>query len=129
MTMAYYPDLTPYTYLKIASSDEVLNIGWLDIQHPFPKKKAPEALLDVLFERCLHPAIQMRGFHRCTFCDAPNESMRVSRHGRENLLGSSEIRITGKDRRVYAAPTLIYHYVAAHDYDPPIEFVEALMAR
>ena len=54
--------------------------------------------------------------------------MKVFRQGQENSLGSAEIRVKGKDGKVYAAPTLIYHYVAAHDYDPPKEFVEALLA-
>ena len=54
--------------------------------------------------------------------------MRVFKYGRETFLGSAEIRVQGKEGKVYAAPTLIYHYVAAHDYDPPQEFVEALLA-
>ena len=126
----YYPDLTPYCYFKSASSDGALNIGWLDNRNPFPTKRASETLLDALFERCLlYSVIQTRGFHVCELCDSPkHEPMKVFRHGQENSLGSAEIRVKGKDGRVYAAPTLIYHYVAAHDYDPPKEFVEALLA-
>lgn len=44
-------------------------------------------------------------------------------------LGSAEIRVKAKDGRIYAAPNLIYHYVAEHDYDPPKEFIEALLQR
>ena len=29
--------------------------------------------------------------------------------------------------RIYAAPNLIYHYVAVHHYSPPEEFVEAVL--
>ena len=54
--------------------------------------------------------------------------MKVSRHGRETRLGSAEMTVKGKDGKIYAAPNLIYHYMAAHDYDPPKEFVEALLA-
>ena len=123
----YYRDLTPYSFFKSASADEALNVGWLDVQHPFPTKKASEALLDALFESCLNSVVQTRGYHRCEFCDDYEFGpIIVSRHGQEAWLGSAEIRVTGKDGKVYAAPTLIYHYVAAHDYDPPIEFVEAL---
>lgn len=50
----YYPDLTPYRYFEKKRAPNTLNIGWLDAQHPFPKKKATEELLDALFERCLH---------------------------------------------------------------------------
>jgi hypothetical protein len=43
-------------------------------------------------------------------------------------LGSAEIRVPGSGGRIYAAPDLIYHYVEAHGYRPPDEFVEAVMA-
>jgi hypothetical protein len=43
-------------------------------------------------------------------------------------LSSTEIRVVGRDGRVYAAPGLVCHYVAAHGYQPPQEFVEAVMA-
>lgn len=125
----YYPDLTPYSYLSGDRPANALNIGWLDNQHPFPKKKASEELLNALFESCLHPVLNTRGWHHCEFCcPGPNfGGMKVSRHGREALLGSAEITVKGKNGRVYAAPNLIYHYVAAHDYDPPKEFLEALL--
>jgi hypothetical protein len=29
---------------------------------------------------------------------------------------------------VFAAPSLVYHYVAAHDYRPPDEFIAAVLA-
>ena len=31
-----------------------------------------------------------------------------------------------RDGRIYAAPTLIYHYVAVRHYKPPDEFLQAL---
>lgn len=124
----YYPDLTPYCYFEGERPPDALNVGWLEIHHPFPIKKASEELLDALFERCLHSVIQTRGWHQCQFCDdADAKPMSVFRHGQETTLGSAEITVNGKDGRQYAAPTLIYHYVATHDYDPPKEFVEALI--
>ncbi|MEJ7786715.1 MAG: hypothetical protein WKF96_18085 [Solirubrobacteraceae bacterium] len=42
-------------------------------------------------------------------------------------LRNGEIRVTGEDGTVYAAPTMIAHYVAEHDYLPPQEFVDALL--
>jgi hypothetical protein len=43
-------------------------------------------------------------------------------------LGDAEVRVTGRDGKVYAAPNLLYHYIEKHGYKPPDEFVEALMA-
>ena len=39
---------------------------------------------------------------------------------------SAEIRVRGK-RCWYAAPTLVLHYVEKHEYQPPDEFVRAVM--
>ena len=38
-----------------------------------------------------------------------------------------EIRVRGDERTVYAAPTLIVHYVEAHRYRPPEEFIAAVL--
>jgi hypothetical protein len=108
---------------------QVLNVGWLAIEYPFAKKKACEELLDALFETCLRTVNQTRGFHECQFCDAPTFGVEVSRNDQRTGLGSAEIRVEGKGGIRYAAPDLIYHYVAEHDYDPPKEFVEAVLQR
>jgi hypothetical protein len=125
----YCPDLTPYCYLVNHRPPNVLNIGWLDTHHPFPQQKASEELLDALFEQCFQADVRTRGYHACEFCDEQKRGLEVRRHGREIWLGSAEITVKGKDGKIYAAPNLIYHYVAAHDYDPPQEFVEALLAK
>lgn len=124
----YFPDLTAYSYIASQKHPDVLNIGWLESPHPFPRKKASEALLDALFESCLHRVNQTRGYYLCQFCDAPTSGLEVSRNGRNAWLGSAEIRVEARDGSIYAAPDLIYHYVLEHDYDPPQEFVEALFS-
>ena len=55
------------------------------------------------------------GIHRCDFCNHPS------------AVSSKEIRIRGT-MRTYAAPELIDHYVAAHSYLPPSEFIDAVLA-
>ena len=41
-------------------------------------------------------------------------------------LGSAEIRVFGPRGKIYAAPNLLFHYVTAHHYKPPVEFLQAL---
>jgi hypothetical protein len=41
-------------------------------------------------------------------------------------LGNGEIIVKGEDGRRYAAPTLILHYIEAHHYLPPEEFIQAV---
>ena len=48
------------------------------------------------------------------------------RNGKAKRLGSAEIRVFGADGSVYAAPTLLYHYVSVHHYKPPDEFMRAM---
>jgi hypothetical protein len=50
----------------------------------------------------------------------------AERHGEMRLLGSAEIRVFSESGAIYAAPDLIYHYMAAHRYKPPEQFVSAL---
>lgn len=45
----------------------------------------------------------------------------------ESILGSAEIRVGLPGGRWYAAPNLVYHYVTAHNYRPPDEFIEAVL--
>lgn len=59
--------------------------------------------------------------------DARSRSTNSTRHGRSIGVGNGEIRVAGAGGQVYAAPTLIYHYVADHHYKPPAEFVRAVL--
>jgi hypothetical protein len=59
--------------------------------------------------------------------DARRRSVLARRHGQERIIGSAEIRVFGPNGAIYAAPTLIYHYVAEHHYKPPAEFVHAAL--
>jgi hypothetical protein len=44
----------------------------------------------------------------------------------EQALGNGEIRVRGADGTLYAAPSLIAHYIAEHSYLPPGGFIEAI---
>jgi hypothetical protein len=44
------------------------------------------------------------------------------------ILGNGEIRLRALDWKIFVAPVLIYHYVLAHEYLPPDEFIAALAA-
>ncbi len=125
--MAYYPDLSEYTYLEELQQPNIYNVGWLDKTYPFSVGETPQLFQDRLFEYCLNPIGQTRGWHTCQFCDTITYGfLRVEKNGKEALLGSAEIRVYGQDK-VYAAPNLIYHYVVAHHYLPPSEFIEAVV--
>ena len=130
----YFQDLTPYEYLKGRPS--AVNVGWLDSAHPFVRGSVPDGFAARLRSLERQPANQTRGFHVCQFCDfgpvvANSDQIALSarlQHWQEaKALSSAEIRVFGRDGTVYAAPMLIRHYVEVHGYQPPKEFVEAVM--
>jgi hypothetical protein len=115
--MAFFEDLTPYTYLHPEEERAgTVNIGWLDRRHPFPTWETGEDFRAKLLKLCKLRVKQARGFHACDLCT-----------GRDKPRGSAEVRVPGAGR-VYAAPELVYHYVVAHGYKPPGEFIAAVLA-
>jgi len=115
--MSFFEDLTPYTYLDPAEERPgTVNIGWLDRKRPCPTGETSEAFRDKLGRLCLRRVKRTRGFHPCYFCK-----------GQDLPVSSSEMRVAGNGK-VYAAPSLVHHYVVAHGYRPPDEFITAVLA-
>jgi len=50
------------------------------------------------------------------FCRSQVWGLEVARKGKTIFLGSAEVRVKGQDGKVYAAPNLIYHYVAEENH-------------
>lgn len=155
--MMYYPDGSQYNYdlkeLAVRREDyerpenaaSVLNIGWLETPHPFPTGSVSECFKDSLFRLCLQRINATRGYHGCCFCTNPPSTpvtfqkngqtvvvavpdpVRVSRNGQTIRLGTAEIRVTGQDGTMYAAPDMIYQYVVEHNYLPPAPFIRAVL--
>ena len=154
----YYPDLTPYSYCFRALQtgrcfSDVLNVGWLALPNEYTKGDVPEQFLPKLFVLLTRLLTrQTRGCHHCQYCpgppDPPEETEEWTvvklpgggtmafprqkaalRDGKGAWLGSAQIWVPSVEGDViYAAPTLIYHYVEAHRYCPPREFIDAVLA-
>src|SRR5436190_13617844 len=78
--MAYFPDLSPYTYFP--GESDTFNIGWLDPSEPFPNGETSEEFRQKLERLLSTPEMQTRGFHSCRFCK-----------GKGRVSGSAEIRV------------------------------------
>jgi hypothetical protein len=122
----FYRDLSPYEYMG-AKEPNVYNIGWLDADEPFEHGIVPQEVLLNLLQLSVSPVNETRGWHTCPFCHAAPPITIRSGTGTIQL-GDAEVRVRGRDGRVYAAPNLLYHYIEKHGYRPPAEFVEALIA-
>jgi hypothetical protein len=134
--MTYYEDLSPYEYFARHEplGLQLVNVGWLDENKPFPKGETSLEFKAKLFEFCLDKYVVhiARGFHTCQFCGVSDHEwyeQRNERYGEEahwSSIGDGEIRVIGQST-LYAAPALIHHYVVEHNYKPPDEFIEAVL--
>ena len=124
--MTHYRDLSKYKYFSAFSRPGTKNIGWLAAGHEFERGEPGDHVLDRLWSFCKISIAQSRGIHECEFC-SDEEVYKAEHHGERLLLGTSEIRVFSSEGKIYAAPTLIYHYVSVHKYAPPGEFIRALM--
>src|ERR1043165_9634288 len=89
----YYADLSP-----IGKKSRGLAIGWLDHASPVPQGEIPEEFVERLRELCIHPIVQTRGFHECTFCPKTGKIRRCNRNGQSAYLGSGEIHVRGNGK-------------------------------
>jgi len=126
IVVAYYADLTPYQYGR--SDDALLNVGWLDSAHSFEVGGVTNEFSEALTLCAAEKDQQTRGYHDCEFC-SEESPIRVKRPdgSRYVSLGMSEIHVVGEDGQGYAAPSLVVHYVLAHNYRPPTAFQAAVV--
>ena len=123
--MTHFEDLSKYTYSK--DNRRALNVGWLGEGHSFPIGHVESEIFDSLLELVDSPMNIMRGLHNCEFCDADSPVTVLSTSGERKVrVGVGEIRVRGRDRIAFAAPTLIVHYIDAHNYLPPQRFLDAV---
>jgi hypothetical protein len=123
--VAYYEDLSGYTYFANDKSG-AKNVGWLERGHEFERASPINETLDILWSFCKIRVMQTRGWHQCDICVERKQVTHARRNGLRLWLGTAEVRVFAADGTPYAAPDLVYHYVRAHNYLPPEEFLLAL---
>jgi hypothetical protein len=125
--VAYFRDHAPCDYHAGAHSYSDWNcpleaIGWLEHPNPFPIGAAPAGLSDNIRRlavdfRDAFPAILFRGLHECSLCRASGAPVL-------RLEGSHVNLFIPTRRAILIAPARIDHYIEAHSYLPPPEFVD-----
>ena len=114
--MTTYEDLSPLTYFGDQHGSYLRAVGWLGSELEFARGAVSREFYDRLRElmaSAFQPIATM-GPHACELCqfDGP--------HGSRNLFVPDETQLL-------VCPELIVHYIAAHRYQPPELFQEAVM--
>ncbi len=94
-------------------------IGWLSDEHPFPVGDTPPEFLVRLKEFCHN---WRKGSLRWPLFFGPHECELCC-----NYMASGNIGVPSGDV-LFAAPEMVAHYVEAHRYSPPPEFIAAVLA-
>ncbi len=109
-----------YTDLKTNELDDgylIRAVGWLTNTEPFTVGSVSVEFRDVL-HRHIEAAWQpfyFAGCHDCELCESQPFSSSF------NLFIST-------DSILYYSPIMVEHYIIDHDYQPPQEFINAVMA-
>jgi hypothetical protein len=133
-SVTYFADLSPYSYAlngrhdHLVEQPDAVNIGWLGAGHEFPAGQARVWLVPGILKLVTGGLVNlMRGYHMCHLCQRPYwPPIEMGFGGHEQMLGNGEIRVRGANGTLYAAPSLIAHYVAEHSYLPPDGFIDAI---
>lgn len=116
--MAHQQDLEPCTYGFPRAGRSLLAVGWLARGHVFTRGRCEPsfaARLRELLKDAWAP-VDFCGPHFCDLCPTASTHSGVA-----NLFVPSETA-------VFVAPELVVHYIEEHAYQPPAEFVAAVMA-
>lgn len=126
--MDVWPDLTPYIHMLPARLPDVVNVGWLG-EGPFEKGEVSDVFLNKLLRVIARDEVNtVRSFTYCPICGCGENGLTVVGSGVEAFLGHAEVWVPSHNqRRIYAAPNMIWHYISEHGYLPPQEYRDAVL--
>ena len=124
----YLADLTPCGLWEIENTDAVRAVGWLEPGHDYSRGGVPEDVVRSLVHLLVNPwqPVVSAGVHRCSFCRFTGGPGTISFESTTITVGASNVFVPGEGV-VYAAPSLIVHYMDAHEYAPPPQFQRAVL--
>jgi hypothetical protein len=126
----YFQDLDICTYHAGPFDGEnwtvpLLTVGWLEYPHEFSSGNSPIGLvfrLKQMVEQTssAYPHYTFRGVAYCSHCVSAQLKSPGPIWSQENIF------VPGNDV-VYVAPGGIVHYIEAHSYLPPVDFIEPVL--
>lgn len=126
--MPHFDDLSPNTYFD-RWQDTLLSVGWLERGHEFPRGTVSPAFFDALVRLLVDPwqPGAFAGRAPCSFCQFSGGPATLSLADTNVKLGSANVFVPGLAQGVFVAPSLVVHYIDAHEYVPPLELQRAVL--
>ena len=127
--MAHFADLTPCDYFTPQHDGKLLAVGWLARMRRYSRAEVSADVITRLHELLVSPwqPGAFLGWHDCPFCRISTGPQRITLDNVAVDLGVNNLFIPTSDV-VYVAPSLILHYIDAHEYSPPQPFCDAVLA-
>ena len=125
----HYSDLESCTLFSNIARVPVLAVGWLQSGHIYAEGEVDPTIVDrlcALLANPWQPALAL-GVHQCEYCRLTGGPTIFARGHFRIGLGVNNLFVPTSEV-VYVAPSTILHYMDAHEYAPPIEFCDAVMA-
>jgi hypothetical protein len=116
----YYPDLA--TECQLGQSLHVRAIGWLERGQECKRGSIPSNFFDALakqLESAWQP-VSACGSHYCDLCDSPTYPAHTAAGSRNLFIPT--------DTHLFIAPELVLHYITHHQYQPPQQFIDAVIS-
>ena len=117
--MTHIADLAATSYWAI--SGNIRAVGYLEYPHEYSRGEVDPKFFRKLMELIARPngLLFCLGMHRCGFCASEGKDGPDARTSQATLLIPS-------DDCLYESPIWIGHYIHAHSYRPPDEFIRAV---
>lgn len=124
----FFNDLAPCDYFG-QHADVLRAVGWLEAGRPYVRGPIANGFFEALVRLLVNPwePVTFAGQMHCGFCRFSGGPTQLTLRGSTIQMGATNLFVPASGF-AFVAPSLIAHYVDAHEYCPPIEFQEAVLA-
>jgi len=125
--MTYFNDMAPNTYFG-RWADVLVSVGWLDAEHAYKRGPVTTEVYRALVSHLVEPwqPATFAGRAMCAMCRFSGGPGTITFERTKIVLASNNLFIPSKGR-VFVSPSLVAHFVDAHEYCPPEEFQQAIV--
>lgn len=126
--MTHFADGSPCAYFPASCGDRLRAVGWLEPEHAYARGPVDRAFVFTLAS--LFVGVRefacAAGRHQCRLCRFSHETAPFQIDGLTVRMGASNLLVPAGEF-AFMAPSLVLHYLDAHEYSPPAPFVEAVL--